>query len=146
MLKRSMLFIVLFTGFLLVACSSGDQVGLVVEEVWGRPSPMSASNAAFYMEIRNTDQEQDVLMEASVDICGATELHMSSIDGDGVMNMQHVRQIDIPAGGTTALEPGGLHVMCIDRQADLNPGDRVPISLSFKQAGEVVVEAEIREQ
>jgi copper(I)-binding protein len=36
--------------------------------------------------------------------------------------------------------------MCIDRQADLNPGDRVPISLSFKQAGEVVVEAEIREQ
>ena len=146
MLKQSALFIVLFSGFLLVACNSGDQSGIVVEDIWGRPSPKSASNAAFYMAIRNADQEQDSLIEASIDICGATELHMSTIDEDGVMSMQHVRQIDIPAGGTTTLEPGGLHVMCIDRQAELNPGDRVPISLSFTQAGEIIVEAEIREQ
>jgi copper(I)-binding protein len=56
-----------------------------------------------------------------------------------------VQQIDIPAGETVALEPGGLHVMCIDRQADLTPGDRVSISLSFTRAGEIVVEAEISE-
>jgi copper(I)-binding protein len=36
--------------------------------------------------------------------------------------------------------------MCIDRQADLASGDSVPISLSFSEAGEITVEAEIREQ
>ncbi len=62
------------------------------------------------------------------------------------MNMQQVQHIDIPAGQTIALEPGGLHVMCIDRQADLAPGDSVPISLSFAEAGAISVNAEIREE
>lgn len=146
MLKRTIYFLLLMIGLLMVACGSGEQEGIVVEEVWGRPSPNSASNAAFYMAINNDGQEQDTLVEASIDICGATELHMSSIDAAGVMSMQQVQQIDLPAGETTNLEPGGLHVMCIDRQADLNPGDSVPISLSFSQAGELIVEAEIREQ
>lgn len=147
MSKKFTAFIVLLlAGLLLGACSSEEQAGIVVEDIWGRPSPMSASNAAFYMAIKNNGQDQDSLVEASIDICGATELHMSSIDDAGVMSMQQVQQIDIPAGETTALEPGGLHVMCISRQADLNPGDSVPISLSFSQAGEIIVEATIREQ
>ena len=146
MLKEIAPLLVLLLGLVLVACSSGDQDGIAIEKVWGRPSPKSASNAAFYMAISNASQEQDTLIEASIDICEATELHMSSIDEDGVMSMQQVQRIDVPGGETTNLEPGGLHVMCIGRQADLNPGDSVPISLLFSQAGEITVEAEIREQ
>ncbi|MFN2224499.1 MAG: copper chaperone PCu(A)C [Chloroflexota bacterium] len=146
MIKRSSPIFILLIGLLLVACSSGGQDGIVVQDVWGRPSPQSASNAAFYMNINNEGQAQDTLVEASIDICGATELHISTIDDAGVMSMQQVQEIDIPARETTALEPGGLHVMCIDRQVDLAPGDSVPISLSFTQAGVIVVEAEIREQ
>lgn len=146
MWKRYALLLILLFGLILVACGSGDQEGIVVEEVWGRPSPKSASNAAFYMAINNIGQEADALVAASIDICAATELHMSSIDDAGVMSMQQVGQIAIPAGETTSLEPGGLHVMCINRQADLTPGDNVPISLTFEQAGEIVVDAEIREQ
>ena len=141
-----MVFIVLLAGLLLVACSSGDQDSIIIDDVWGRPSPQMASNAAFYMSIKNEGQALDSLVKASVDICGATELHMSSIDDAGVMSMQQVQQIDILVGETTNLEPGGLHVMCIDRQADLTAGDSVPISLSFAQAGEITVQAEIREQ
>jgi copper(I)-binding protein len=146
MLKWSALFVFVILSSFLAACGSEDENAIVTEDVWGRPSPAAASNAAFYMAIRNTDQEQDTLTAASIDICGATELHMTAIDDAGVMSMQHVQQIDIPAGGITMLEPGGLHIMCIDRQAELNPGDRVPISLSFSRAGELIVEAEIREQ
>lgn len=146
MLRRYALFVVLLLSLILVACGSGDQEGIVVDEVWGRPSPSSASNAAFYMAIKNNGQDEDTLIGASIDICGATELHLSSIDDAGVMSMQQVEQISVPAGETSTLEPGGLHVMCIDRQADLTPGDGVIISLSFDRAGEIVVEAVIREQ
>lgn len=146
MLKRSARVIILLVGLFLVACSSSNQDHIVVKDVWGRPSPMSASNAAFYLAIENKGSAQDALVEASVDICGATELHMSTIDDAGVMSMHQVQQIDVPAGQTLNLEPGGLHIMCIDRQVDLAPGDSVPISLSFTQAGTITVEAEIKEQ
>jgi len=146
MLTRSISLLVLLIGLLLAACNSADQGGLVVEDVWGRPSPGSASNSAFYMVISNKGQEGESLIAASIDICGATELHVSAMDDAGVMSMQQVQQIDIPTGETITLEPGGFHIMCIGRQADLTPGDTVPISLSFSQAGEITVEAEIREQ
>lgn len=144
--KRFKSLFILLIGLLLVACGSDDQNGIVVEDVWGRPSPNSASNAAFYMAVKNSGQARDTLLTATVDVCGATELHMTAIDDAGVMSMQQVQQIDIPAGQTTALEPGGLHIMCIDRQVDFAPGDNVPISLSFSQAGQIAVEAEIRSQ
>lgn len=146
MLKRSAPVFFLLVGLLLVGCNSGDRDGIVIEDAWGRPSPKSASNAAFYMTIKNSGAAQDTLVEASIDICGATELHMSTIDDAGVMSMQQVQQIDLPAGETTRLEPGGLHVMCIDRQVDLIPGDSVSISLSLTQGGLITVAAEIREQ
>jgi periplasmic copper chaperone A len=144
-LKKTQFFVILLLGLFLVACTSGKQDGVTVEDAWGRPAPMSASNAAFYMTINNTGQEQDSLVAASISICDATELHMSSIDDDGVMSMRQVQQIDVPAGETTTLEPGGLHIMCIGRQADLNPGDTIPISLSFARAGEIAAEASIEE-
>ena len=144
--KRFAPIIILFIGLFLIACGSSNQDGIVVEDVWGRPSPTTAANAAFYLVIKNKGSAQDALVQASADICGATELHMSAIDDAGVMSMQQVSQIDIPAGESVTLEPGGLHIMCIDRLVDLAPGDSVPILLSFSQAGTMTVEAEIREQ
>jgi len=146
MLKRYAPVIILLAGLFLVACNSSNQDSIVVKDVWGRPSPMSTGNAAFYMAIENKGSAQDALVAASVDICSATELHMSTIDDAGVMSMHQVQQIDIPAGQTVTLEPGGQHVMCIGRQVDLASGDSVPISLSFTQAGTITVEAEIKEQ
>jgi copper(I)-binding protein len=145
-LARSAPLLILLLGLLLVGCNAEDQDGLVVEDVWGRPSPGAASNSAFYMAISNEGREQDSLVGASIEICGATEMHTSSIDAAGVMSMRQVQQIDIPGRKTTTLEPGGLHLMCFDRHVDLSPGDKVPISLSFAQAGEMTVQAEIREQ
>ena len=145
-MKRLALISSLFIGLLLTACSLGSQGSLTIEEAWGRPSPKSAANAAFYMVIGNSGREDDSLSGASLDICGRTELHLSTIDDDGVMSMQQVAQIVVPAGESVALEPGGLHVMCIDRQVELSPGDRFPITLSFVNAGEIVIEAEIRER
>ncbi|HSG16264.1 MAG TPA: copper chaperone PCu(A)C [Anaerolineae bacterium] len=145
-MKRFALLLCLLIGLLLAACTAGDQDNVTVEEAWGRPSPKSAANAAFYMAINNSSREDDTLTKASLDICGRTELHLSAIDDEGVMSMQQVQQIDIPAGESVVLEPGGLHVMCIDRQTELNSGDRLPITLSFAHAGEMAVEAEIRDQ
>ncbi len=59
--------------------------------------------------------------------------------------MQEVDKIDIPAGGTVELAPGGYHVMLLNLGSDLKVGDSIGVTLTFKNAGEVKVTAEVRE-
>lgn len=127
---------------LLSACSPKT---LTVSDVWGRPSPSAATNAAFYLTISNPTGEADQLTSADSSACGATELHEMYDKGDGVMGMRPVEGIEIPAGDTVTLQPGGFHVMCIDRLEDFSPGDGVPLTLQFRNAGTITVDATIRE-
>jgi copper(I)-binding protein len=92
------------------------------------------------MEITNRGEADDALLGASVDGCQVIELHDMFMDGD-VMIMRPVEggEIPIPAGETVALQPGGLHVMCIGKEAPLELGSSVEIALQFRNAGPVTV-------
>ena len=126
-----------------VACSSSEE--MAVEEPWGRPSPMNAGNAAFYMDITG-GAEDDTLVAAATDACGVVELHESSMSDDGVMSMQHLPQgIPIPAGETVVLEPAGLHVMCMMVTEPLETGSMVDLTLEFATGDSIAVQVEIRE-
>lgn len=117
-----------------------------VTDVWARPSPNSSENAAFYLNIRNKGREADRLVAAEAAHCDMTMLHESIIDENDVMHMEHIGEIVIPAGDTVQLEVGGLHIMCLGRQIDHNPGLLVPITLSFATSGDIQVQAEIKDQ
>lgn len=141
MARIRIVLLVAVIGLIAAACSSGSDVS--VEDPWGRPSPMSAGNAAFYMEITGGDTD-DTIVSATSSACGITELHETTMS-DGVMSMQERPDgIPVPAGETVFLEPGGLHVMCIDAD-QFELGDMVEVDLQFADAGTVSVEAEIRE-
>lgn len=144
-MNRLALTLFIFIGLALIACQPAAQADLVVTDIWGRPSPASAANAAFYMTIRNSGQVQESLDSVEIGICDNAQLHETNIDGDGVMSMNQVTRIDIPSGETILLEPGGLHVMCLGLKSPLEAGEEIPITLSFAETGELQVQAEIRE-
>ena len=126
------------------ACSSSGSDGITVEDPWGRSSPKVAANGAFYMILHGSDVD-DRLISADADVCGATELHQTIVT-DGVMMMQPAEGgIDIPAGGEAVLEPGGYHVMCINKAAEFVVGDIIPVTLGFETADPQTVNVEIRE-
>ena len=60
-------------------------------------------------------------------------------DMDGEMQMAPVDQIDLPAGETVALEPGGYHIMLVDVVEPLEDGDEIDVTLTFEQAGETTI-------
>lgn len=96
------------------------------------------------MTLKGTDVA-DRLVSAYASACGATELHQT-IMADGVMKMQQAEDgIEIPAGGEAVLEPGGYHVMCIDKDVEFKVGDIIPVTLTFETAEMQTVDAEIRE-
>lgn len=76
---------------------------------------------------------------------------MDGMDGDdtggmsGMMQMREVSRIDIPAGTTVTLEPGGYHVMLLELAAPLTPGQTFEVTLTFEVAGERTVTAEVRQ-
>ena len=144
MKMRSLFVAVLAFGLLSGACSSSGNDGIVVDDPWGRSSPMAANNGAFYMTIEGSDVD-DRLVSAYASVCGTTELHQTIVT-DGVMKMQQAEGgIEIPAGGEAVLAPGGYHVMCIDKDGEFKVGDVIPLTLTFEVAEMQTVEAEIRE-
>lgn len=125
------------------ACGGGTQ-RVSVDDPWGRPSPTSAENGAFYLTLRGGSSD-DVLTGASSDRCTMTELHETMMHDD-MMSMEPVQTgIAIPAKGTVKLEPGGHHVMCMGVTDPLTLGESVDVVLTFSSGTTMTVSAEIRE-
>lgn len=73
------------------------------------------------------------LVAASSPAAGVVEIHEMAMDGN-VMRMRAIGALDLPAGKTVALEPGGYHVMLIDLVQPLAAGQTVPVTLVIEGA------------
>jgi hypothetical protein len=99
---------------------------------------------AVYFVVTNDGDADDELIGASSEAAGRLELHETVMEG-GQAEMQPVEAIPIPAGGELSFEPGGYHVMLFDLTEPLVVGETIQLVLTFEEAGEVEVDAEIRE-
>ena len=142
--------LILFAVFLLasvagLAACRASEPDIVVEDAWGRQSPSMATTGAFYMNIINKGGS-DRLVGVATDACGAVELHESVMDDNGVMSMHPLENgIEIPAGKTVELKPGGMHVMCINKEVDFISGSEITLSLEFEKSGIIILGVAIRE-
>ena len=102
-------------------------------------TPPMAMTGGGFMTITNTGDSADRLIAVRADF-PRVEVHETVVT-DGVGKMLPVDGIDIPAGDTVTLQPGGYHVMFIglDGQQFVE-GEKIPATLVFEQAGEVAVE------
>ena len=105
-------------------------------------SEMDRMTGAF-MTIRNTTDASERLVGASADVAAVVEVHETTMEND-VMQMRPVEGIDIPAGGSIELKPGGLHIMLMGVRQDLEPGQTVTLKLDFTSGRSVLVDAEVR--
>ena len=126
---------------LLAACApAGGQ--LQVSDVLARPG-LAGGNSAVYFVITNDSGGRDSLLSASSDVAGAVELHMTTMQ-DGNMQMEQQQEVLVEAG-KTEFQPGGLHVMLIGLNQDLNPGDTFSLMLEFATAGVMPLEVTVGE-
>ena len=114
-----------------------------VEGAWARPTVAGQAGGGGFLKI--TSATADRLVAASAPISKTVELHTMQMDGD-VMRMREIPAIEIPAGQTVELKPGGLHVMFIGLTQTLDNGASFPLTLRFEKAGEVKVEMQVRNQ
>ncbi len=65
--------------------------------------------------------------------------------GAPMMEMRPVTSIAAPAGGQAILKPGGYHIMLLELAKPLEVGTTIEITLTFKEAGEMVVSVPVRD-
>jgi periplasmic copper chaperone A len=95
---------------------------------------------AVYLSIMNTGKENDELISISTSAAASAMLHKSE-DKAGVMQMEMVHQLEIPAGVTIDILPGHMHIMLTDLKTPLKIGDHVALELQFKKSGKITVDA-----
>jgi len=128
----------LLAATLLAATAAQAQSAVKVEKAWVRPTVAGQSGGGGFLTITG-GAGADRLLSASAGISKVVELHKMEMDGN-VMRMRPVDAIDVPAGGTVELKPGGLHVMFMGLNKTLKAGDRFPLTLKFEKAGEQKVD------
>lgn len=114
---------------------------LVVEGAFSRATAEGAKVGAGYLTIRNTGSVADTLVSVETSVAGRGEIHDMTMT-DGVMRMRRLADgIEIPAGGSVALKPGGMHLMFMDLKQRLVEGEKIVVKLTFKSgaSGDVVL-------
>ena len=122
--------------------------GVKVANAWVRAPVAGQKTAAAYLEL--TSDRNVALVAAGSPAAGRVEMHSTTMDG-GVMRMRALPRIELPAGKTVKLAPGGTHLMLLELKQPLKAGDKLPLVLSLQPSGPaatslttVTVEAEIR--
>jgi hypothetical protein len=107
-----------------------DEREVLIRDGWVQEGPPSQTITAAYMTIQNHSGADISLKSASTEAAQTIELHKMELVA-GMMKMHRVETIDIPAGGTVELKPGGYHLMVIGLKKELKEGDKVTITLEF---------------
>ena len=146
-----------------------DEDGLTIADPWARTSPEDTTYGAVYLSLTSADG--DALVGASVpaDIAGTVEIHETVVADDassdttmamggessdttettmagmGQMTMRPIDSLELPAGETVTLEPGGYHIMLIDLVAPLETGQEIEVTLTFESAGERTITVPVQD-
>ncbi|WP_404933666.1 copper chaperone PCu(A)C [Nitratireductor sp. L15S-10] len=107
---------------------------------WTRATPPAAKVGGGYLELTNAGDTADRLLGGSSPVAARVEIHNMEMT-DGIMKMRPVPEgVEIPAGETVNLAPGGYHLMLLELKQPITEGEMVPVTLEFEQAGAVDVE------
>lgn len=102
-----------------------------VKDAWVRAAVPGQSGTGAFMSITARDGAK--LVGLSSPVAGVAEVHEMKMDND-VMRMRAIPVLDLPAGKTVALKPGGYHVMLMELKQALPQGSTVPLTLILRNA------------
>lgn len=135
-------WVILLLGAIAVyGCARADTSGIEVRNARAMATPPGARIGGAFMEIVSV--RDDTLTGVSSPIAERVELHESRQE-NGIARMRPLSRLELQAQRPYVLRPGGAHLMLIGLREPLRAGARFPMHLQFAQAGEVVVQVEVR--
>ena len=116
---------------------------LTVSDAWVRETPPNRTIAAGYLELSNRGAAPVALVGAESP-AARIELHTMRMEG-GMMRMRPMERLEIPAGASAALAPGGDHLMLFDVDAT-RAGTVIDVELIFADGSRLPVALPVRRE
>ena len=119
------------TLFIALAClgAAAAQAQLTVTDPWIRATVPQQKATGLFVQLQSAKDAK--LIGASSPLTPTVEVHEMAVQ-DNVMKMRQVPAVDLPAGKTVELKPGGYHVMLMDLKQQVKAGDTVPVTLQIE--------------
>lgn len=109
--------------------AAAAQAQVVVADPWVRATvPQQTGTGAFMKLTSDTDSK---LVAADSPVAKHVEVHEMAMENH-VMKMRQIPGLELPAGQTVELKPGGYHIMLIDLHEQVKEGQQVPLTLTFE--------------
>ncbi|GGC92709.1 copper chaperone PCu(A)C [Vreelandella lutescens] len=125
---------------------SGEMAGhssIEVVQPWTRATPPGAGAGGGFVTLTNHGEGDDTLVGATSPLTERVEIHTMEMDGDVMRMAQLTGGIEIPAGESVTLAPGGLHLMFMELGSPIVEGEPVPVTLEFQHAEPIEIELQV---
>ena len=116
---------------LVVSAALAQAAAPKVEGAWIRSSVPGQQGTGAFMQL--TSAQPLELVRITTPAAGIAEVHEMKLEGD-IMRMRPLRKLELPAGRTVELKPGGHHLMLQELKQPLRAGTTVPMTLVFRDA------------
>lgn len=102
---------------------------ITVSNAWVRATVAQQQATGAFMQIQAAKDTR--LVSASSPVTPNVEVHEMAMQ-DNIMRMRQMPAVELPAGKTVELKPGGYHVMLMNLKQQVKEGDSVPLTLVFE--------------
>lgn len=111
-------------GFLVATPSAHAQGKLSVYDAWIRKAPPGVSMMAGYATLKNEGDAPIKVLTVQSDAFRQSSIHETVVER-GVSKMRELPRIDMAAGATVEMKPGGAHLMLSEPRHPILVGDKV---------------------
>ena len=118
------------TTMLVLSVIAHSDNALIIDQASINPTVPGMQVTGAYMHIMNKSNEEISLVRASSPLSDRIELHEHTTN-NGLMKMQEVTSIAIPANGHLTLKPGGYHIMIMNLKETVTKGKEHILTLEF---------------
>ena len=122
----------------LAACAAQAQVE--ISDAWVRATVQGQKATGAFMNL--TAKKATRLVGIKTEAAAVAEVHEMKMDKE-VMRMQRINALELPAGKTVSLKPGGYHVMLMNLTEPLPVDSHVQLTLLFEDAAGVKSQQEL---
>ncbi len=112
---------------------------------WVRPTIGDSKTTALYLNLNNYGDSGDALVGVSTPVAANCQVHQS-IAENGIVRMMKLPELPLPPVTVVVLEPKSTHIMVMGLTKPLRLGDLIPVTLRFRVARDVTINAVVSMQ
>lgn len=128
---------------LVPAMAAAAEAQVSLEGAWVRALPPTQPNTAAYLTVVNNGSVPIEVLAASAGIAGRVEFHTTR-EVEGFVRMEQLSKLDVAAGQSLALAPGGTHLMLLELSDMPEAGTSVRLCLTLASGDELCTDAKVR--